>query len=84
MFDKAPECNRELASQGDNADLANPRTVFTAGAPIPFGQSAARLIAQPTPGQLDEERAGRFVAGLADALLAAALATGVWLGVSPR
>ena len=50
VFDKTPECNRELASQGDNADLANPRTVFTAGAPIPFGQSAARLIAQPTPG----------------------------------
>ena len=64
VFDKAPECNRELANQGDNADLANPRTVFTAGAPIPFGQHCCPADSAATPGQLHEERACRLLPAL--------------------
>jgi hypothetical protein len=39
-----------------------------------LAQVAVGLMAKPQPGELDGERAGAGVAGLADALLSAALA----------
>src|SRR5262249_4127839 len=70
----APQGNQQLTRQGHNADLPGPLIPRAEAALVPLAQGAARLPAEPDPGQLDDQAAHVPVARLADPLLALALA----------
>jgi catechol 2,3-dioxygenase-like lactoylglutathione lyase family enzyme len=78
------EGSRRLLRRIRSVTDADPTHAFAARseAPVePLGQCTVGLQAQPLPGQLDQERASAFVAGLADALLVAVarrLAIALW------
>ena len=66
----APQSHQELARHGDDRDAARSALQIADAFAEPAAERAARLIAQPGPGELDYRRARFGIAGLADALVA--------------
>src|SRR6185312_3980122 len=69
-----PQRHHQLARQRHDGDAAHPSLHVANALTEPAAEIAARLMPQPQPGELDRKLARTPVAGLADALLAAALA----------
>src|SRR5262245_25581326 len=69
----APQRDQQLAGQRDDAHLPRPPVPRPEAPVVPRAERAARLPAQPQPGQLHDQRPHVPVARLADPLLALAL-----------
>src|SRR5258708_36430731 len=80
----SPQRDHQLACQGHDGDAADAALEVADPLTEPAGQLAAGLMPHPEPAKLDCEGAGTAVAGLADALLAAALATVVRCAGQPE
>ena len=63
-FQVTPECNQQLASQGNNADLALALAAVAKTPLIPLTKLAFGLIAQPTPGNFNRNGTDEAVSGL--------------------
>src|SRR5271155_150024 len=68
--DEAPDCDQELARQGDDCDAADSTLKRANTVPEPCRMAALWLVAKPKPGELDERFAGSAVAGAIDAPIA--------------
>src|ERR1700733_6697822 len=68
--DEAPDCDQELARQGDDCDAADSTLKRANTVPEPCRMAAPRLVAKPKPGELDKRFAGSAVAGAIDAPIA--------------
>ena len=56
--DEAPDCDQELARQGDDRDAAGSTLKRANTVSEPCREAALRLVAKPKPGELDERFAG--------------------------
>ncbi len=54
LLDKPPQRDGKLSGQRHDAYLARAAALGAEGAPVPLGQAAGRLVAEPGPSQLDE------------------------------
>src|SRR6516164_859832 len=61
--DKSPECDEQLARQGDDHCLARGATMIGRAGLGPLGQSAVVLQSHRAPGELDHRTAERRVTG---------------------
>src|ERR1700722_19981215 len=68
--DEAPDCDQELARQGDDCDAADSTLKRANTVPKPCRVAALWLVAKPKPGELDERFAGSAVACAIDAPIA--------------
>src|SRR5262249_23057901 len=66
----APQRDQQLPRQGHDADLPRPLVPRAEAPRVPLAQRTPRLPTQPQPGQLHDQAAHVFVAGLADPLVA--------------
>src|SRR5262249_48999177 len=67
-FDIAPKRDRQLSSQGNQHDAADPRRLICGLAGIPVRQGTAGLIFPPEPCDFDKDASCPAVAGLGDPL----------------
>jgi hypothetical protein len=65
-----PDCDQELARQGDNRDAAGSTVKRANTVPEPCREAALWLVPKPKPSELDERFAGSAVAGALDAPIA--------------
>jgi hypothetical protein len=65
-----PDCDQELARQGDDCDAADSTLKRANTVPEPCRLAALWLVAKPKPGELDERFAGSAVAGAIDPSIA--------------
>src|SRR6202047_2060492 len=61
--DKAPECDHQLACQGDDHRLARAQTAIGSAGPVPQCQCALLLKQQEAPSELDHAAADPGIAG---------------------
>src|SRR5262249_8200160 len=73
LGDESPQRDHEPSRQCDDAYAPHASATFTESLPIPFAQFAMRLKAEPSPCQLDRDRAYASIASFTDALLARAV-----------
>src|ERR1700732_5606769 len=66
--DKAPECDHQLACQGDDHRLARAGTAIGSAGLVPLCQCALLLKPQKAPGELDHAAADPGIAGSGEAL----------------
>src|ERR1700732_5549300 len=81
--DKAPECDHQLACQGDDHRLARAETAIGSAGAVPQCQCALLLKQQEAPGELDHAAAAPGVAGSGEPLfppLGAPLSSGEPVG----
>src|SRR5262249_50064614 len=74
---EAPQGDEQAPGQGDDADATQAPAPVPEPLLEPLTQGAVRLIAQPSPGNLNEHPAHVAIAGLADALFVAGPVAGV-------
>src|SRR5215472_4378920 len=84
VLDVAPQGNQQPPRQGHDADAPHALAPGRKALGEPGTECAARLIAQPVPGELHQQRAHPSIARLADALLTLTIAAVVGAGVKPR
>ena len=65
-----PESDQELARHSNDRNPARATLEVADALPKPAAERAVRLIAQPSPGELNHHHARLGIAGLADALVA--------------
>src|ERR1041384_5415105 len=66
----APQRHDQLVRQRDDRDAPGPAAGVGGAGAEPLAELAARLMAQPQPGEFDRLEAGAWIACFADALLA--------------
>ena len=77
-FDIAPKCNQQFAGHCHNCDPPGAPGQCADALAKPLSQIAARLVAQPEPGELDHRRPGTRIAGSADATITVDAAALIW------
>lgn len=74
-FQVAPQCDEELAGEGDDADLAHSRVSFSEPLFVPAAEFAIGLVDQPLPGELHRQGPEASIAALAHPFFSEGLST---------